>query len=236
MGDVDSDVGTGEFESPVSRLPSQNMHPRSFEVPMKILITAFGPFDGRRLNASSQALQALKIGFPEIHTRILPVDSVIAPSRLKQAIRKLQPDVLLMLGEAAGSNSIRLETTAWNEMDFRIPDIAGRQPPKRPILPHGPESYPSTLPLADWNTMLTQAGHPVSFSDDPGRYLCNQVFYLTMNHLHMGGLPYRAGFIHLPLAADYPTEKAADALSEMLRSIRIQTSPCRTSGWISSGD
>ena len=186
---------------------------------MKILVTAFGPFDGRPLNASSLALHALKAGFPRIHTRILPVDSVIAPSRLKHAMRRLRPDILLMLGEAAGSNAVRLETTAWNELDFRIPDIKGRQPSKRPILPKGPDSYSSSLPLAKWNTALARAGHPVSFSDDPGRYLCNQVFYAAMNHIHTTGLPCRAGFIHLPLAADYPTGKAADALSDMLRGI-----------------
>lgn len=33
-----------------------------------------------------------------------------------------------MLGEAAGSVELRLETTVWNLLDFRIPDIAGRHP------------------------------------------------------------------------------------------------------------
>ena len=95
---------------------------------MNILVTAFGPFAGRSENASSLALRELKIRRPEIRTRILPVDSVIAPTRLRQALRLIRPDVLILLGEAAGSKTIRLETTAFNELDFRIPDISGRQP------------------------------------------------------------------------------------------------------------
>ena len=89
---------------------------------MKILVTAFGPFDGRSENASSLALRELKKAFPKIHTRILPVDSVIAPARLKQALQLIRPDALILLGEAAGSKSIRMETTAWNELNFKIPD------------------------------------------------------------------------------------------------------------------
>lgn len=179
---------------------------------MKILVTAFGPFDGRVENASSLALIALKKAVPEIFTRILPVDAVIAPSRLKQAIRRIRPDLLILLGEAAGSKTIRLETTAWNELDFRIPDIAGRQPPVGPIDPAGPPSVASTLPLRKIHTALETDGHPVSFSDDPGRYLCNQVSYIAIRSLAACAIPCRAGFIHLPLAMDYPTNLAARAL------------------------
>lgn len=85
---------------------------------MKILVTAFGPSDGRSDNASSLALRELKKQFPKIRTRTLPVDAVIAPARLRAALRSIQPDVLIMLGETAGSTHIRLETTAWNELDF----------------------------------------------------------------------------------------------------------------------
>jgi len=70
---------------------------------MKILVTAFGPFDGRPENASSLALRGLMEIFPQLRTRILPVDSVVAPARLKQALKTIRPDALVMLGEAAGS-------------------------------------------------------------------------------------------------------------------------------------
>lgn len=187
---------------------------------MEILVTAFGPFGGRMHNASSLALAALRKTCPDLSTRVLPVDAVIAPSRLISAIRKIQPDALLMLGEAGGSTGIRLETTAWNELDFRIPDIAGRQYTSRPIRPGAPISLPSTLPLADIHDRLISLDHPVGFSNDPGRYLCNQIFFRALIHLAQSSIAIPAGFIHLPLERDYPTDRAVAALSEVIGSVR----------------
>lgn len=188
---------------------------------MKLLVTAFGPFGGRELNASSLALAGLRKSFPGIHTRILPVDAVIAPSRLKQAIRLIRPDALLMLGEAGGSREIRLETTAWNELDFRIPDIAGRQYTPRPIRHDAPVSLPSTLPLAEIHKRLVTLGHPVTFSDDPGRYLCNLLFFRALHDLAQGGISVPSGFIHLPLESECPTNRAVAALSEVIGTITL---------------
>lgn len=183
---------------------------------MKLLVTAFGPFGGRELNASSLALAGLRKSFPGIHSRILPVDAVIAPSRLISAIRRIKPHALLMLGEAGGSREIRLESTAWNELDFRIPDIAGRQYAPRPIRRAAPVSLPSTLPLAEIYARIAAHGHPVTFSDDPGRYLCNLLFFRALHELAQDGSAIPAGFIHLPLERDYPTPRAVEALRETM--------------------
>lgn len=186
---------------------------------MTVLVTAFGPFDGRLENASSLALHELKTAHPAIRTRILPVDSVIAPARLKRALRTIRPDALVMLGEAAGSKAIRLETTGWNLLDFRIPDIAGRQPLGKPIRKGAGESMASGLPLERIHSMLEKAEHAVTFSDDPGRYLCNQVFYTALDWIVRENAGCKAGFIHLPLAADYPTPRAVHALTLLLEEV-----------------
>ena len=187
---------------------------------MTILVTAFGPFGGRTQNASSLAIAGARKAFPGIHTRVLPVDAVIAPSRLIQSMRLIRPDALLMLGEAGGSTGIRLETTAWNELDFRIPDIAGRQYTARPIRRDAPVSLPSTLPLTEIHERLVSLGHPVTFSQDPGRYLCNQVFFRAMHHLAQNRAAIPAGFIHLPLERDFPTDRAVDAISDLILLLR----------------
>ncbi|MES2658363.1 MAG: pyroglutamyl-peptidase I [Verrucomicrobiota bacterium] len=188
---------------------------------MMILVTAFGPFAGRKENASSLALRELKKAHSGIRTRILPVDAVIAPVRLRQALRQIRPDGLIMLGEAAGSKTIRLETTAWNELDFRIPDIAGRQIRSRPIRQDSPAMRLSTLPLKEFHALLDEAGHGISYSDDPGRYLCNQLFYVALDYLHHHAIDIPAGFIHLPLEHDYPTTRATDALTRIIRLLGI---------------
>ena len=186
---------------------------------MEILVTAFGPFAGRSENASSLALIGLKRAFPKIRTRILPVDSVIAPARLKQALRLIRPDALILLGEAAGSKTIRLETTAWNQLDFKIPDIAGRHPAPRAICPGSPPIHRSTLPLKQIHRRLESNGHEVTLSNNPGRYLCNQVFYHALEFIGIHCIACPAGFIHLPLAGDCPTERIVDALGHVIHTL-----------------
>jgi pyroglutamyl-peptidase len=196
-----------------------------FKQQMKILVTAFSPFDGRSENASLLALRELKAVFPDLWTRILPVDMVMAPARLRQALRSLRPDALILLGEAAGSKTIRLETTAWNELNFRIPDNAGRSPAPRPIRPSGDGFLQSTLPFERILARLVNARLPAILSNNPGRYLCNQVLYVAIDYLKTTDHPCRAGFIHLPLAQDLPTEQAAIALSHVVHELRLPIIP-----------
>jgi len=184
---------------------------------MPVLVTAFGPFGGRSENSSSLVLHKLRVALPEIRTRILPVDAVLAPSRLRQAIRRIRPSALIMLGEAAGSTGIRLETTAWNLKDFGIPDIAGRQPAGVPVRRGAAESMASQLPLQEMHNRLLTLGQGVSFSDDPGRYLCNQLFFTALDFLQTNEMRFPAGFIHLPLESDLPTAAALEAIVEVIR-------------------
>lgn len=179
---------------------------------MKLLVTAFDPFGGRSRNASSLALAGLKQRLPWLNTRVLPVDSVVAPQRMSRALREVEPDAILMLGEAGGSPSIRLETMAWNELDFRIPDNAGRKPQGVSIDPCPAQSIASTLPFAEIHACLLELGHACDVSSDPGRYLCNQILFHTLRLVEKRRLKMKAGFIHLPVEDDYPTLRAVDAL------------------------
>ena len=179
---------------------------------MKLLVTAFGPFGGRSCNASSLALAGLKQRLPWLNTRILPVDAVVAPQRMSRALREVGPDAVLMLGEARGSMSIRLESMAWNELDFRIPDIAGRQPRGARINPSAAQFMASTLPFDVIHARLLECGHNCDVSTDPGRYLCNQILFHTLGLVEKHHPHAKAGFIHLPLEDDYPSPRAVDAL------------------------
>lgn len=189
----------------------------------RILVTAFGPFDGRAHNASSLALAELKMRFPWLNTRVLPVDSVLAPGRIIKAIRQLRPAAVLMLGEAAGSDAPRLETTAWNLLDFSIPDIAGRQPRATPIRLESPEQLPATLPWDAIHARLLSTGIEIRMSGDPGRYLCNQVMYQTLDFIRRQSLGTRAGFIHLPLAGVLPSSRAVELLSRVISHLHPRT-------------
>jgi pyroglutamyl-peptidase len=194
------------------------------EAIVKLLVTGFGPFGGRSRNASSLALAGLKQRLPWLNTRILPVDSVVAPRRMSRALREVGPDAVLMLGEAGGSQSIRLETMAWNELDFRIPDVAGRQPQGVPIDPAAAPSIAATLPIDQIHTCLVECGHACEVSTDAGRYLCNQILFHTLRVIEKHHTRARAGFIHLPLENDCPTTRAVDALA---RAVEVIVRPRR---------
>lgn len=185
-----------------------------------ILITAFGPFGGRSENASSLVLLKLRKAMPEIRSRILPVDAVLAPSRLRQAILRIRPSAVIMLGESRQSQKIQLEKIAWNLKDFSIPDVAGRKYRSTPIRREAGDSMRSSLPLEEIEKALLKKNYPVGFSEDPGRYLCNQLFFNVLDFLDTKGLKIPAGFIHLPLEEDLPTNIAAEAIEEVVRAVR----------------
>jgi pyroglutamyl-peptidase len=172
-----------------------------------LLVTAFGPFGGRRLNASSLALAELRKTDRSLRTRTLPVDLVEAPRRLRAALRMLRPRAVLLLGEAAQANCLRIESLAWNELDFTIPDIVGRQPRGRPIDPAGPDRLETSIDVGALQRLLEREGHPSELSTDPGRYLCNRLYHAALSRAAVPCL-----FVHLPLESRLPPGRAAEAL------------------------
>jgi pyroglutamyl-peptidase len=116
-----------------------------------------------------------------------------------------------MLGEAAPARCLRLETHAWNELDFAIPDVRGRQPRGRPIDPHGEEFLQTRVDVPALHLELTLAGMQVEVSSDPGRYLCNRLYHAALARLDVEAL-----FVHLPLEHRLAPAAAARALDQLL--------------------
>ena len=179
-----------------------------------MLVTAFGPFGGRGVNASSLALVRLRQMHPGLATRILPVDLVEAPRRLGDAVRRVRPRTLVLLGEAGNAKHIRLESRAWNELDFTIPDLAGRQPRGRRIDPSAADFVETTVDIPALLKRLRASGIKDEASTDPGRYLCNRLYHAALSRFCMPSL-----FIHLPLESILPTEEAARVITIVLGEI-----------------
>jgi pyroglutamyl-peptidase len=171
----------------------------------RILITAFEPFGGRSRNASAEALSMLTTQLTnlpqfEVITRLLPVAMGDASDQICVLLDEFQPDMLLLLGEAK-RDALSLETTGYNERKFTIPDNKG-QSADGAINPNSPPSHESTLPLAAMLTAIESTGVSVRYSNDPGRYLCNEVLFSALDHISRRSLPTRAAFIHVPLMPD----------------------------------
>lgn len=171
---------------------------------VKILVTAFEPYDVWRENASWLVLMEYlrtRPTDPRITTRRYPVDFEQLKSRLRQDLEK-GFDVVLHLGQAPGSTHIRLEALAVN-VAGRVENSGADLPP---LISGGTVAYRSHLPLAYWSQHLQQLGIPAQISYHAGTYLCNAAMYLSHAWQHELGRPDAVGFVHLPLLPGQVTE------------------------------
>ncbi len=199
--------------------------------PFRLLMTAFEPFAGRARNASAEALYGLQARVPmlpdiALFSRLLPVESGIASVQAIAAVKATYPDMIICLGEAT-REGLCLETTGYNERQFRIPDNAGQMITESTIIDGAPSFYTTTLPLKPILAAIQHHNIPIRLSDDPGRFLCNEVFYSMLHHLAGCAPPLPAGFIHVPLLPEYdqglsgtlPTSAVVSALEVIIAAI-----------------
>lgn len=195
---------------------------------MKLILTGFEPFGESQINPSEQVVRALereKIPGIELHTAILPVERVHGPQVLLDAVKRVQPDAVLCLGEASRRMAISIERVAINLMDYRIPDNAGQQITDEPIVRDGPAAYFCTLPVRAMYEAVHAAGIPTELSLSAGVYLCNQVLYTLLHHLAQNRIEIPAGFIHLPALPEQVAARDAlipsMSLETMVRGVRV---------------
>lgn len=102
--------------------------------------------------------------------------------------------ILLHLG-VARTSSFRLESCAYNEANFRIPDQQGYKPKNLPIvsLPDHElgKCYKTSLNLKKLHqTLINQFPQiPVEISNDPGRFVCNYVYCKSLQLSSLSSSP-----------------------------------------------
>lgn len=170
---------------------------------MQILLTAFEPYSGVKINSSEWVASHLKhrLPWPNFHVEILPTEFAAASSRISELLVRLRPDVAVSLGMASGDPSIRLERYAVNCMSTRRPDNAGFQPDESTA--EGlPEAYRANAPLRDLQAMLKNNRIPSVVSNSAGTYVCNAVMFSALHTIAREGLATRHLFVHIPALPD----------------------------------
>jgi len=188
-----------------------------------MLVTGFHPFpaDGWHDNVSERAVRAVRpwrLRGVKVMRVILPVEYDRAAAAVADVIARCAPAAVISFGQGGGS--IALEQTAYNLQDTG--EVAGGVPDNRgviraaaPIDPAAPAERASTLPLDAIARALEALGeHPVR-SDDPGRYICNNVFFVGR------GASARAGFIHLPYTTSFDAATIARFRAVAEAAIRV---------------
>lgn len=165
--------------------------------PKRILLTAFEPFGGERINPAQEIVRAIEppSGI-NLHTLVVPVTFSGAAEPVLAELGARDYDDVVMLGQAGGRSAITVERVAINIDDASIPDNAGDQPIDRPILPDGPAAHFATLPIRRMIEAIQCAGVASSISNSAGTFVCNHLMDSVLHHL--SGTPVRAGFIHVP--------------------------------------
>jgi pyroglutamyl-peptidase len=170
----------------------------------RVLLTGFEPFPASSThdNSSEQAVQAFDpaaVAGISLMTLTLPVEFDAAPGIVQSAIERCAPDVVVGFGQ--GRDRVDIETTAYNRKDSAevaggVPDNRGTIPGGEPIVAGGPAEMTTGLPAEAIVAALGQSQIEAGLSDDPGRYVCNNVFYRIMTESQ--STKRVGGFVHLP--------------------------------------
>lgn len=192
---------------------------------MKVLITGFDPFGGESVNPAFEAVKLLPdvIAGAEIVKLEIPTEFTKSGPAVEAGIKEHNPDVVINVGQAGGRSCVTPEVVGINLADARIPDNAGEQPSGVALQADGPAAYFATIPVKAIVQNVREHGIPCNLSYTAGTYVCNSVMY---NVLHMAATKYphiRAGFIHVPFAAEQvvnkPNGTASMALTDIAKAL-----------------
>lgn len=181
---------------------------------MKILVTGFKRYAKHIDNPSELLLPEIKD--KDVVTCLLDVSYDNAKTEFLAAIKKEKPDFILSLGLSPYRQYPTLEEYAYNEMNSIQPDEDGHllnEPTL--IVKDGAKSLKTALDLSSLQQSLAIQSIPVSVSIDPGRFVCNLVYYTGLS----SGIP--ALFIHLPLESDYSLEDSLEAVKATIEYIKL---------------
>ena len=191
---------------------------------MKILVTGFDPFGGEKINPALETIKRLPDTILGAQIIKLEIPTVVGKSlaKIKEAVEKENPDVVLSIGQAGGRSEITVERVGINIDDCRIPDNEGNQPIDEPIVAGGPSAYFVTVPIKAIVEKIKANKIPASISNTAGTFICNHVCY-GVAHLAAArtaaGKPMKSGFIHIPFLPEQVIGKPALTPSMSLETI-----------------
>lgn len=184
---------------------------------LRVLLTGFGPFPGTPDNSSAWLVDSLPAPTGELacqlHPHILPTEwdavSHIAP----RLLATLKPDIALHFGVSPRASSFRIERFAHNEMSARA-DAAGTVPDGSAIVAGGTHCLATRLPASQLARHLNDCGVRALPSGCAGRYLCNFLYYLSLEWAERQENPCLAAFVHMP---PLPADGGPFSEAELLR-------------------
>lgn len=164
-----------------------------------LLVTGFEPFGDDAVNPTGDAVRALAAARPwgdRVRFAVLPVTWSGASRVLLARADHDDVDACLMFGVAGPAPALRVERTAWNLADAKIPDNAGVTRRDEPLDARGPARAQTAYDVDALCDALAAQDVPATRSDDPGRYICNALYYAALTARRRWSRD--ALFVHVP--------------------------------------
>lgn len=191
----------------------------------KILITGFEPFRDYAENSSwevARHVASCGVAGAEVVAERLPVSYHRVAQALRSAVRRVAPDVIILLGQTGNSDYIRLERVALNMMDSAMGDNDGTKPDEEPIDKNGATALFTSLPIKKILLAIEAKGIDVKISNSAGLYVCNRTYYEALK-ICQEQEAKRALFVHVPLYEGQSTTNAKKTmpLRDMITAVQI---------------
>ena len=191
---------------------------------LKVLITGFEPFGDYSENSSwevAQQVTSCGIEGAEIVAEQLPVSFARVGKALRRVIELHNPNLVIMLGQSAVADRIKLERVALNMMDSTMGDNDGVKPDEEPICEGEESALFTSLPIKRLRSAIEAKGINVKISNSAGLYVCNCAYYEALRMCKERAM--QAIFIHLPLCegqSSSQTDKKTMPLGDMCRAVQ----------------
>jgi pyroglutamyl-peptidase len=168
---------------------------------VRVLLTGFGPFPGAPVNPSAWLAETLPSrlseGEEEVDARILPTEWEAVAALAEQLRETLQPHVTVHFGLSHRAKGFRIERSAHNRATLRA-DASGALPRSPVILPQGSGRLYTTFPATALAAHLSQRGISAAPSRSAGSYLCNFLYYLSLDWAARQNGGVSVLFVHMP--------------------------------------
>ena len=190
---------------------------------MRVLVTGFEPFGGHPENVSwevARRVSCYSADGLELAVELLPVSFTRVAHSLHKAVERYAPDVVIMLGQSALTDRVKLERVALNLMDSAMGDNDGYKPSEEPIYSGENNALFTTLPIKRLHAAIVDEGIPAKISNSAGVYVCNRLYYEALRMCKCGTM--QALFIHLPLYEEQTTtnsEARRMPMADMVKAI-----------------
>lgn len=178
----------------------------------KIVLTGFGAFASNAVNPTEIIVNALKED-DGISSLILPV----VYDRCADVLDKADEKIFLHLGLASSRDMITVERYAYNEKRASIPDNDGIIFSGERIRDDGPDIIETPFNTTKVIKALENTLIDSRVSTDPGRYVCNNIYYHSLMRGRM------ALFVHFPPFEKLKKDEAVRALRIIIKELRLQS-------------